>query len=667
MGKVTSQLGTCRQRLIDRRLIRADGYGKVRFGLPHLSRFAVELPKADATLGEDEWKIRYEPVKWRVLSASGGAAFVVSDKALDFQRYNVNAATVTWETSSVRSWLNGYASSSNESLIDYSRKNFIDGAFSTAEKGAVLLSDVINDDNSKYGTDGGNDTADRVFLLSESDLVNASYGFAPSNIEQDEGRQCKATDYARALGSDSSASWSLRSLGYNDDWNAFVTGKGVVNRSGYLVSDDTYWTGGVRLSLGSIRPAMRINPSSSEVFWAGTVSSDGTMNEVPSIRATIPITSLRLPTLDEKFSAYTGKAKTISGLTVMAGDLKVPSYGYTVSYKNNVNAGTATVTVTGTGDYSGSASATFTISKVANPITVTVGLDKVPLTYNPSASPGSSKNVTPVAAKGAVTFANASTDATAKKFPINKSNGMVTVPKATAAGTYVVKVRVQAAGDGNYLAGSKTASYKIVVGKAANPLSVKLVKAPVAVTYKPSKATVTKRNVTVSGARGTVSYTNVSTNATAKKFTVNKTSGKVTVPKGTKAGAYTVRVKVAAAGNANYKAGSKNASYKIVVERAANPMVVKAISRAVTRVTVMDSAFTVAAPVDVSKAKGKISYARVAKGSSKALSVDKSTGKVTIKKGTKAGDYTIKLKVTAAGNANYEAKSVTIACTVAVK
>ena len=58
MGKETSQLSTCRQRLIDRRLIRADGYGKVRFGLPHLSRFAVELPKADATLGEDEWKIR---------------------------------------------------------------------------------------------------------------------------------------------------------------------------------------------------------------------------------------------------------------------------------------------------------------------------------------------------------------------------------------------------------------------------------------------------------------------------------------------------------------------------------------------------------------------------------------------------------------------------------
>ena len=38
------------------------------------------------------------------------------------------------------------------------------------------------------------------------------------------------------------------------------------------------------------------------------------------------------------------------------------------------------------------------------------------------------------------------------------------------------------------------------------------------------------------------------------------------VPKTTKKGTYTLKVKVTAAGNANYKAGSKVITYKVVVK-----------------------------------------------------------------------------------------------------
>jgi len=34
----------------------------------------------------------------------------------------------------MRSWINGYKASENQSEIDYSNKNFIDTAFSTAQK-----------------------------------------------------------------------------------------------------------------------------------------------------------------------------------------------------------------------------------------------------------------------------------------------------------------------------------------------------------------------------------------------------------------------------------------------------------------------------------------------------------------------------------------------------
>jgi endo-1,4-beta-xylanase len=67
------------------------------------------------------------------------------------------------------------------------------------------------------------------------------------------------------------------------------------------------------------------------------------------------------------------------------------------------------------------------------------------------------------------------------------------------------------------------------------------------------------------------------------------------------------------------------------------------------------------------KAKGTVTYTRVADGSSKYLSVSKTTGKVTVKKGTKAGTYKIKIKVSAAGSSTYAAKSTTVTVTVKVK
>lgn len=67
---------------------------------------------------------------------------------------------------------------------------------------------------------------------------------------------------------------------------------------------------------------------------------------------------------------YNGKAQTPQ-VTVKDGSRTLQSgRDYTVSYKNNVKAGTAVVTVTGTGSYGGSISARFTIGKANNVIKV---------------------------------------------------------------------------------------------------------------------------------------------------------------------------------------------------------------------------------------------------------------------------------------------------------
>jgi DNA-entry nuclease len=63
------------------------------------------------------------------------------------------------------------------------------------------------------------------------------------------------------------------------------------------------------------------------------------------------------------------------------------------------------------------------------------------------------------------------------------------------------------------------------------------------------------------------------------------------------------------------------------------------------------------------QAQGKLTYKKVS--GSKALSVSK-TGKVTVKKGTEAGTYKIKVRVKAAATGGYKSKSMTKTITVTV-
>ena len=65
---------------------------------------------------------KYEPIKWRVLNRNGNDAFLLADVALDDQKYNTNYEDVTWETSGIRSWLNGYGASVNQPRTDYSKR-----------------------------------------------------------------------------------------------------------------------------------------------------------------------------------------------------------------------------------------------------------------------------------------------------------------------------------------------------------------------------------------------------------------------------------------------------------------------------------------------------------------------------------------------------------------
>lgn len=116
-----------------------------------------------------------EDIEWVILSIDEEKALVVSKYALDCQPYNTEYVDVTWENCSLRAWLNN---------------DFLNAAFSEEEQEHIPEVTLANEDNSYYGTEGGNETTDRVFCLSENevkDLIGYTdyddehhYGFSPN-------------------------------------------------------------------------------------------------------------------------------------------------------------------------------------------------------------------------------------------------------------------------------------------------------------------------------------------------------------------------------------------------------------------------------------------------------------------------------------------------------
>ena len=176
-----------------------------------------------------------EDIEWLVLAKENNRILVVSDKALDCKPYNQSRDYVTWETCSLRNWLNN---------------DFINAAFTAEERAKIPTVTVSADKNLEYNTNPGNATKDKVFLLS---IVEAEKYFT-----SDEARMCVPTEYAISNGAYTSGSytkggkatcwWWLRSPGCNRNYAARVNLFGSVIRFGDIVDYDS----------DAVRPAMWI-------------------------------------------------------------------------------------------------------------------------------------------------------------------------------------------------------------------------------------------------------------------------------------------------------------------------------------------------------------------------------------------------------------------------
>ena len=218
-----------------------------------------------------------DPIKWRVLSVEGNEALLLADKNLDAKSYNKTHSSI-WATSVIRSWLNGYNGTENKDEIDYAQNNFMETAFTNSEILSICQTDIVTNNNKEFGTQGGPDTKDKIFCLSTEEAIKSEYGFTTEY--SDTGiRDALNTEYAIYQGGFTSDNklyygngrYWLRSPGYNKDHAAVVDWKGDIYFAGNTA--ESSWDHVV------VRPALRLDLTSNLWSYAGTVSSDGTVDE----------------------------------------------------------------------------------------------------------------------------------------------------------------------------------------------------------------------------------------------------------------------------------------------------------------------------------------------------------------------------------------------------
>ncbi len=186
-----------------------------------------------------------DPIEWAVLDKTEDSIFVMSKYALDCLPYNKVWSYETWQSCTLREWLN---------------EKFYNAAFNETEKTMIRETTVRNKDNPYYGTWGGKGTKDKVFLLSTKEAKQESYGFDTHRDASDINRRCAPSRYAVAQGAccyaiaadnEATCDWWLRSPGMDNDFATFVGSEGGIGYRGVSV--------GYGASIGSdlaVRPVM---------------------------------------------------------------------------------------------------------------------------------------------------------------------------------------------------------------------------------------------------------------------------------------------------------------------------------------------------------------------------------------------------------------------------
>lgn len=205
---------------------------------------------------------KYEPIEWIVLDPEVGLVlcrYIIDCQAYSNTVYSADSGECyndinhtnyanDYATSSIRRWLND---------------DFYNTAFSASQKSKIVTTELDNRDYiDTYREKSGENTCDKVFLLSWSEMQSIAYGFT-ADTKTNKNRRTEGTDYAKCQGlfvssTDGCSDQLLRSAGYGTDDVYTVYHDGKLN-------DGTYG-GGVSDVYYGTRPAFKFSDLSSDIL-----------------------------------------------------------------------------------------------------------------------------------------------------------------------------------------------------------------------------------------------------------------------------------------------------------------------------------------------------------------------------------------------------------------
>ena len=190
--------------------------------------------------------IRFGGHDWRVLDIKDGAALIITEYIIEQRSYHDAYKNITWAGCSLRKYLND---------------EFLD-SFNADEKARIIQVINKNPANEWYGTEGGEDTRDYVFLLNVEEAACRYFGDS-SHLLYNKGinqrywfsRKDENNDrrMAKPKGAKWHSWWWLRSPGRVGVKAVYIHGDGNIGIQGNNILKGNIADG---RCMGGVRPAM---------------------------------------------------------------------------------------------------------------------------------------------------------------------------------------------------------------------------------------------------------------------------------------------------------------------------------------------------------------------------------------------------------------------------
>lgn len=195
--------------------------------------------------------INFGVYQWKILSIENDKILIITNQIIEQRDYHDKKENVIWEKSEIRYYLNN---------------DFLE-RFDSYEKEKILTTMNENQNNPWYESFGGNDTLDRVFLLSLNEMVRLYFGDSSKLLDNSKpnqrywfDRKDENNNRRMALFLDSHWWWWTRTPGKNNRVAVYVHGDGNIGIQGNGISKTSFNTLHriTKSNKGGVRPALWI-------------------------------------------------------------------------------------------------------------------------------------------------------------------------------------------------------------------------------------------------------------------------------------------------------------------------------------------------------------------------------------------------------------------------